>query len=214
MLHFPVAVLASLAFVTFAQSGVYTDTVCSCTEFSSSSSTKCVKTSSPGKCTLEDCAAGYRCDMAGTTLCKRVQCTVMKSISLGVGTSTIDIAPGTEFACEETEVPCAHVAPEENLLVPTPPPVGCHFTDTECSCSGDIASEGKCVRLNVLATDETSAKCSMGACTSGYQCNCMGTELCDRVPCSTWAVSKDNPSGPLEPGFNCEQVDNTCVHKQ
>lgn len=208
-----IAVLASLYIATYAQTGVYTDSICSCSEFAASSGSECVKTSptNTGMCTMEQCGPGYKCDMESSTLCNRKKCTVMQSINLGTSTS---MTPGSEFPCESTEVPCAEHTETITLAAPTDPS-GCHFTDAECSCSAVSSSdEGQCVRLNVLGDQDTSSRCTMGQCTGGYKCDCAGTEMCDRVSCQSWAVSENNPGGPTSPEFNCIQVDNKCVQKK
>lgn len=187
-----------------AQSGIYTETVCSCSLFPPSGS-QCLRMVSEGMCRSDACDAGYKCDLSGSELCARGKCGTL----VATGSTS-----GSTFACTRQETECVTETRNAVILMPTPTPEGCLFTDTECSCSQVSASPGTCVRLSALASGAKNAKCVMGDCSAGYKCDCNGTDRCTRKACKQWAVSTDNPTGVLKDSFNCFQIDNTCVTKK
>lgn len=203
---------AAVILLTSAQTGVYTDSVCSCSLFPADPSGECIRLVSPGQCIIDGagCKAGYRCDLVGTVLCTRTKC---KSLSR-TPTAVIPTSSTSTIECTEKDNVCVSHTGNEDPLLPTPTPSSfCLWSDTECTCSMSPASSGSCVRLSSPASGSDSAKCHLGDCTAGYKCDCQGTETCTRSDCQKWKSSGAQGAGD----FDCAQTpigEENCVAKK
>jgi hypothetical protein len=195
------ALVVVMAAASANAQGVFTDTTCSCSLFTPTAASKCVRpvAGTPGQCIEEKCGSGMKCDMSGAALCKRSKCGKWIAAP-GVKTSAGRFACSLGADAGECVTEAAVGPGPQTTADPT-----CLYTDDKCTCVG-MQKHSKCVRLKEKIG--LQAKCTLEDCKSGYKCDCQDpTHMCKRTKCDMFSASTVQSSGP----FGCIESKGDCA---